>query len=159
MKTLYYYERPDGSMDGPVEFAVLLRECTDGSLADTTRVSRGGDDDWVSLAEARARETGKPDGEPEMVATPAEVQTVSDDDVWPTPSVNGIFRFFGWAMVMVGVAGATIGALYASAEHGAAVAVSTFAVCVGVAVSGVLFLALAKGLDLLGGIYEELRNR
>lgn len=150
MNTLYYYQLADGTMDGPVELDALLRDLADGMITETTRVSRGGDDAWVELRAARLRHLGAPT----MTLAKEPAAPKAAECKLPGTGLESAFQVIG--MLMVGLAVFVfIGGI---STGDAEMILGVGSLSAGIAVSGMLFLALAKGLLYLRGILGELRQ-
>jgi hypothetical protein len=163
MNAEYYYQLSDGTIDGPAPLDDLLRDFADGMLTDETLVSRGGNDGWVKLGVAKLRVMqGKGKAAP-AVAVEKDLPKVEAAEVVPdkapvvAPLSTGLetmFEAIGYVMALGSVFGMFLAIVGFFGEEAAFVV----ALSAGGFVSGMMMLAIAKGLMYLRSILLTLRR-
>jgi hypothetical protein len=167
MSTQYYYELPDGSMDGPVEMDALVRDLADGMLTEETKVSRGGDDPWATLREVMGRDMRKRENRPEKLPLPNAVERpATPEPAVPskelvTPRFRGtiseLLDIFAALQMIAGILFAGFGLISWSDDSG--VAFVRLVAGLSALVSGVFCMAAAEVLVRLREIRDALYRR
>lgn len=144
---VFYYGVPDGNVQGPLALASIEAAVSAGRLPADVLVSEDQGGPWRVLTEVMPM--------PVIPPEPEEEQVIVED-----LTLQSVFRVLGWVMIVVAVLAAIATAIQVMNDTLPANARADlqFVAWGSLAIFGMLFLALAKGLDLLTGIYEELRK-
>jgi len=165
MKTLYYYQLAE-TVEGPSELEDLLRDVQEGIVNQDLMVSRGGDDPWVPLRVAKLREIsnggmkGEKKDQPDHSRSKTEAKKDTPGSMKKNPASTGLESGFNLIAIFMIVVGAItmLAALVSLQEEGVYGLIERFSLSVGMIVSGMLFLALSKGLFYLRSILAEVKK-